>query len=88
MADSKLGLADFIAVALYFAAVVGAGLYVSLKFFVDLHTLVPVVVRDILERSQSKWFSPSRRGQMSQKRLKFNIYPRYVYALDLAASVI
>ena len=40
MADSKLGLADFIAVALYFAAVVGAGLYVSLKFFVDLHTLV------------------------------------------------
>ena len=60
MADSKLGLADFIAVALYFAAVVGAGLYVSLKFFVDLHTLVPVVVQDILELSQSKWFGPTR----------------------------
>ena len=37
MSESKLGLADFVAVAFYFAAVVGAGLYVST--LARLHTL-------------------------------------------------
>ena len=40
MAESKLDVWDFIAIAAYFTAVIGTGIYVSLRFIIIIEILI------------------------------------------------